>query len=82
VHGGRLQEKGVGNDALWLSILRRPLFARAADDASASLAHLTDIFVERQWLLWKVQNLPLKVLGCSTVSRLTSLIGRQLECKG
>lgn len=52
---GRLQEKGVGNDAEWLSILRQPLFARAGDDASASLVHLTDIFVERQCLLWKAR---------------------------
>lgn len=44
----------MGNDSQWLSILQRPLFARARDDASASLEHLTDIFVERQWLLWKV----------------------------
>ncbi len=53
---GRLQEKGVGNDAEWLSILQRSFFARSADDVSASLAHLTDIFVERHHLLWKVQH--------------------------
>lgn len=71
----------MGNDALWLSILRRPLFARAADDASASLAHLTDIFVERQWLLWKVRNSPLKVFGRLTVSRFT-ILAVQMGCKG
>ncbi len=44
----------MGNDAEWLSILQRSLFATSADDVSASLAHLTDIFVERHHLLWKV----------------------------
>jgi hypothetical protein len=53
----RLQEKGVGADQEWQGILRRPLFADAGDSASASLAHLTDIFVERQHLLWKVCRL-------------------------
>ncbi|CAL8471120.1 g10662 [Coccomyxa elongata] len=52
----RLQEKGVGNDAEWLSILQRSLFATSADDVSASLAHLTDIFVERHHLLWKAAD--------------------------
>ena len=51
---GRLQEKGVGADQEWQSILRRPLFAGAEQSASASLVHLIDIFVERQHLLWKV----------------------------
>lgn len=50
----RLQEKGVGADAEWQSILAKRLFARADADVSASLAHLTDIFVERHHLLWKV----------------------------
>ena len=54
-NASRLQEKGVGNDAEWLSILQRSLFARSADDVSASLAHLTHIFVERHHLLWKVK---------------------------
>jgi hypothetical protein len=56
LHSDRLQEKGVGNDQEWLSILRHPLFSRAADGMSTSLQHLIDIFVERQHLLWKVSG--------------------------
>ena len=54
-----LQDKGVGSDQEWLALLRASLFAEAAGGVSASLAHLTDIFVERQHLLWKVGAGPL-----------------------
>lgn len=47
-----LQSKGVGKDAEWAAVLRQPLFAQASD--GASLAHLFDLWVERQHLLWKV----------------------------
>lgn len=49
-----LQGKGVGKDAEWAAVLRRPLFAAASDGGSASLSHLLDLWVERQHLLWKV----------------------------
>ncbi|KAK9819275.1 hypothetical protein WJX81_004556 [Elliptochloris bilobata] len=49
----RLQDQGVGKDCEWGSVLRRPLFARASDGGSASLAHLTALFVERHHTLWK-----------------------------
>lgn len=49
-----LQSKGVGKDAEWAAVLRRPLFAGASDGGSASLGHLLDLWVERQHLLWKV----------------------------
>ena len=51
----QLQSKGVGKEAEWASVLRAPLFAHASDGGSASLAHLLDIWVERQHLLWKVR---------------------------
>ena len=51
----RLQEQGVGKDSEWGSVLRRPLFSRASDGGSASLAHLVALFVERQHTLWKVR---------------------------
>ena len=62
----------MGGDAEWRSILGRPLFARADADASASLAHLTDIFVERHHLLWKARPAlsplpPPLSCGCSPV---------------
>ncbi|EFN53652.1 hypothetical protein CHLNCDRAFT_136380 [Chlorella variabilis] len=50
-----LQGKGVGRDLDWAAVLRQPLFAQASDGGSASLAHLLDIWVERQHLLWKAQ---------------------------
>ena len=51
----RLQDKGVGTDQEWHSILQRPLFTTAADKTSAILAHLSEIFVERHQLVWKVE---------------------------
>lgn len=61
----RLQEQGVGKDGEWGGVLRRPLFARASDGGSASLAHLAALFVERQHTLWKaravLQHLPCTV---------------------
>ncbi|KAL4430372.1 hypothetical protein ABPG77_002178 [Micractinium sp. CCAP 211/92] len=50
-----LQSKGMGKDAEWAAVLRQPLFAQASDGGSASLAHLFDLWVERQHLLWKAQ---------------------------
>ena len=50
----RLREQGVARDERWASALRRPLFAQATDGGSATLAHLVDLFVERQHLIWKV----------------------------
>ena len=47
----------MGTDQEWHSILSKPLFARAADETSASLAHLSEIFVERHHLVWKVKAL-------------------------
>ena len=59
-----LQGQGVGKDAEWASVLRDPLFAGAADcGGSASLAHLLDIWVERQHLLWKVGGRPRSSVG-------------------
>ena len=58
----------MGTDQEWQSILRRPLFADAERGASASLAHLTDIFVERQHLLWKVCHAWLQDLLANTLS--------------
>ena len=60
----RLQEKGVGTDQEWHSILSKPLFARAADETSASLAHLSEIFVERHHLVWKVAALSRNLGNC------------------
>ena len=55
----------MGKDSEWGGVLRRPLFARASDGGSASLAHLTALFVERQHTLWKaraaLQHLPCSV---------------------
>lgn len=48
----KLQEKGVAREAKWQEILRTPLFKEALLD-SASLEHLSRIFVERQHLMWK-----------------------------
>jgi hypothetical protein len=53
----RLQEQGAGKDGSWGAVLARPLFARAGDGGSASLAHLTTLFVERHHALWKVRAL-------------------------
>lgn len=47
----------MGQDQEWHSILRNPLFTKAADETSATLAHLSEIFVERQHLVWKVSCL-------------------------
>lgn len=48
----KLQEKGVAREAKWQEILGRPFFREAFID-SASLEHLSRIFVERQHLMWK-----------------------------
>ena len=45
----------MGTDGEWSSILQRPLFSRAAGETSATLAHLSAIFVERHHLVWKVR---------------------------
>ncbi len=52
----RLQEQGAGKDGSWAGVLARPLFARAGDGGSASLAHLTALFVERHHALWKARS--------------------------
>ncbi len=54
----RLQEQGAGKDGGWAGVLARPLFARAGDGGSASLAHLTALFVERHHALWKARAPP------------------------
>ena len=46
----------MGTDGVWCSILQRPLFSRAAGETSATLAHLSAIFVERHHLVWKVKT--------------------------
>ena len=51
---GRLQDKGVGKDAEWGSLLEKPPLRHADDTDSATLSHAIDIFVERHHLLWKV----------------------------
>ena len=51
----RLQEKGVGTDQEWHGFLQRPLFSTAANETSATLAHISEIFVERHHLVWKVR---------------------------
>ena len=51
----RLQDKGVGTDQEWHNLLQKPLFTTAASETSASLAHISDIFVERHYLVWKVR---------------------------
>ena len=50
----RLQDKGVGKDAEWGSLLEKPPLRHADDTDSATLSHAVDIFVERHHLLWKV----------------------------
>ena len=52
----RLQDKGVGKDAEWGSLLEKAPLRHADDTDSASLSHAADIFVERHHLLWKVQS--------------------------
>jgi hypothetical protein len=43
----------TGEDPVWAAVLARPPFAGASDGGSASLAHLVDVFVQRQYPLWK-----------------------------
>ena len=50
----RLQDKGVGKDAEWGSLLEKPPLRHADDTDSATVSHAVDIFVERHHLLWKV----------------------------
>ena len=52
----RLQDKGVGKDAEWGSLLEKPPLRHADDSTSATLSHAVDIFVERHHLLWKVRR--------------------------
>ena len=47
----------MGTDQEWHSLLQKSLFTTAASETSASLAHISEIFVERHHLVWKV--------GCS-----------------
>lgn len=54
----RLQDKGVGKDAEWGSLLEKPPLKHADDTDSATLSHAVDIFVERHHLLWKVGSDP------------------------
>ncbi len=44
----------MGTDQEWHSLLQKPLFTTAASETSASLAHISEIFVERHHLVWKV----------------------------
>lgn len=57
----RLQDKGVGKDAEWGSLLEKAPLRHADDVDSATLSHAVDIFVERHHLLWKVQSLLLRL---------------------
>jgi hypothetical protein len=50
-----LADKGAARDARWAAVLAEPLFGGASDGGSASLAHLLDIWVERQHLMWKAR---------------------------
>ncbi|CAL5228630.1 g11796 [Coccomyxa viridis] len=52
----RLQDKGVGTDQEWHNLLQKPLFTTAASETSASLAHISEIFVERHYLVWKAAD--------------------------
>ena len=54
----RLQDKGVGKDAEWGSLLEKTPLRHADDLDSSSLSHAADIFVERHHLLWKVRLNP------------------------
>ena len=48
----------MGTDQEWHRLLQTPLFTGAASETSATLAHLSEIFVERHHLVWKVGRLP------------------------
>lgn len=61
---GRLQEQGAAKDAEWASIMGMPLFAQASDEGSASLGHLTALYVERHHSLWKVSALQFILRHC------------------
>lgn len=52
----KLQDKGVGKDAEWGSLLEKPPLRHADDTDSATLSHAVDIFVERHHLLWKAHD--------------------------
>lgn len=52
--GCRLQDQGLAKDGEWGSIMQQPLFRDAGDEGSASLSHLTALYVERHHTLWKV----------------------------
>eukprot|EP00963_Diacronema_lutheri_P006472 scaffold566_cov364-Pavlova_lutheri.AAC.19 len=52
----KLQEKGVARESKWQEVLGRALFKEARHD-SASLEHLSRIFVERQHLMWKPEEI-------------------------
>lgn len=64
----------MGTDQEWHSILSKPLFARAADETSASLAHLSEIFVERHHLVWKVAALSRNLDSCVLLDRWMALV--------
>ncbi|DBA78426.1 hypothetical protein WJX79_008278 [Trebouxia sp. C0005] len=52
----KLQDKGVGKDAEWGSLLEKPPLRHADDTDSATLSHAADIYVERHHLLWKAHD--------------------------
>ena len=60
----------MAKDAEWSSLMNRSLFKDASDEGSATLGHLTALYVERHYSLWKV---PLQPPSCSaTVPRACS----------
>ncbi len=44
----------MGTDQEWHSLLQTPLFTSTQNETSTTLAHLSEIFVERHHLVWKV----------------------------
>ena len=71
----------MGTDGEWCSILQRPLFSRAAGETSATLAHLSAIFVERHHLVWKVRYpMPHRCVSCTAMQAQRCAVLAEASC--